>query len=934
MCDPNDVDNPIYMYINTITSDWIIPAYSAQSPVDNDGIYTKKGEAYFYCTNDINIIDAINAPDAQSNYASKIFSRTRTNFRIYISELENYYFSGINLLEGQSDKVTTFHTTVNNSADQSNEIVYIFDESVGGVIVPDTTSDVDFDMVLDDIQLSVTSSNCESVSFDGDNSTVTLSGNAADYELGFTYNDGATSLPWDHITVSGSNGETAEMSSNEDGYIYFSGNDLNGITISAKNDDTEENIMIYSDSDIIQISADENDDIKVMIDSNDDGIYDTDISDNNTELPTETTTEPSTEPSTEPPVTEPAGQEYLLGDVNGDGRVTSADARLILRCAVQLDSLSGTPRLLADLNRDNCITSADARLALRIAVRLDESQTITVETDTPPAPTTIPVTTLPATTLPAATTTAAPTTTELLSTTAPITTVVSEDETTTVPEEDTTQWSTEPLPPGPEEGTTAWVEEPLPSDDEDTPDIERLVQDARAQLFFDGEQAYYWRVPEIMLEGEEIEAVNEALWEAMYENALLPTLESSVNGFYVIGYGVIDYAWAVNGEVLSLWTICSSTEAEWREYSVYNISISEKAVLSTEEFLQEIGISSADYQADVEEALTAFHRESFGYDNMVVGSPDYLWAEEQLARTLSAENLASAVPFLNEDGALCLYCAVYSPGGAEFYYQLISVENHTALTPTNPDPDNLPSGDDSLDSTPYIVDDTCYIKATYYDYTGGAVAVSIVESAHVEESKTTVANSSNERIAHKYASRVFSEQDGSDIGIILEEEETLAGIELGYIFIINYNTSQYVSLPASIFGSLTGEESEEGLRLDAENSVLCAYLYPSLEDLSFYIQWVDGASYAVVTETAADGSYQRYYLRQVESGGYYLAEIIESYTAAGNMRSRLVIDTYDPEPVGYFPLDDLTAISAFNLNSMREFMDSLGIDEWSSFNNP
>ncbi len=84
--------------------------------------------------------------------------------------------------------------------------------------------------------------------------------------------------------------------------------------------------------------------------------------------------------STEPPVTEPAGQEYLLGDVNGDGRVTSADARLILRCAVQLDSLSGTPRLLADLNRDNCITSADARLALRIAVNLEESSTIVVTT--------------------------------------------------------------------------------------------------------------------------------------------------------------------------------------------------------------------------------------------------------------------------------------------------------------------------------------------------------------------------------------------------------------------------------------------------------------------------------------------------------------------------------------------------------------------------
>ena len=64
--------------------------------------------------------------------------------------------------------------------------------------------------------------------------------------------------------------------------------------------------------------------------------------------------------------------EAILGDVNGDSRVTSADARLVLRVSVQLETLSDDAALAAaDYNGDGRITSADARLILRAAVGLD-----------------------------------------------------------------------------------------------------------------------------------------------------------------------------------------------------------------------------------------------------------------------------------------------------------------------------------------------------------------------------------------------------------------------------------------------------------------------------------------------------------------------------------------------------------------------------------
>lgn len=61
----------------------------------------------------------------------------------------------------------------------------------------------------------------------------------------------------------------------------------------------------------------------------------------------------------------------IPGDADLDGKVTAADARLILRTAAQLDSLTGQAAKNADVNGDGKITAEDARLALRKAAGLD-----------------------------------------------------------------------------------------------------------------------------------------------------------------------------------------------------------------------------------------------------------------------------------------------------------------------------------------------------------------------------------------------------------------------------------------------------------------------------------------------------------------------------------------------------------------------------------
>lgn len=62
---------------------------------------------------------------------------------------------------------------------------------------------------------------------------------------------------------------------------------------------------------------------------------------------------------------------FATGDVTGDGSITAADARIILRISVNLDEIDMSDFMKADLDEDGKITAADARIALRLSVGLE-----------------------------------------------------------------------------------------------------------------------------------------------------------------------------------------------------------------------------------------------------------------------------------------------------------------------------------------------------------------------------------------------------------------------------------------------------------------------------------------------------------------------------------------------------------------------------------
>lgn len=70
---------------------------------------------------------------------------------------------------------------------------------------------------------------------------------------------------------------------------------------------------------------------------------------------------------------------YTLGDYNGDGEVSAADARDVLRTAAKLENTVESKIFIADIDTDGRLTAGDARRILRVGAKLEFLNVITVE---------------------------------------------------------------------------------------------------------------------------------------------------------------------------------------------------------------------------------------------------------------------------------------------------------------------------------------------------------------------------------------------------------------------------------------------------------------------------------------------------------------------------------------------------------------------------
>ncbi|MBQ6163642.1 MAG: hypothetical protein IJK23_04115 [Clostridia bacterium] len=87
-----------------------------------------------------------------------------------------------------------------------------------------------------------------------------------------------------------------------------------------------------------------------------------------------------------------ATSDVMTGDVDGNGKVTAADARLVLRMAAGLLKPTDRQKKAADADADNVVRAADARKILRVAAKLDSFGKAPNTTVPTTKPTTVPTT--------------------------------------------------------------------------------------------------------------------------------------------------------------------------------------------------------------------------------------------------------------------------------------------------------------------------------------------------------------------------------------------------------------------------------------------------------------------------------------------------------------------------------------------------------------
>ena len=177
---------------------------------------------------------------------------------------------------------------------------------------------------------------------------------------------------------------------------------------------------------------------------------------------------------------------------------------------------------------------------------------------------------------------------------------------------------------------------------------EGLVTDAFTYDYGDEWGAYAYHIPKIDRPEPGIQAVNDAIWRAFYDDVMdsdYGPLTAIHEGWSAEPYS-INYDWAVNGDVLSLWVWCSYS-GDCNYYTVYNVSLTSGRKIADSELLDALGLDQAKYYARMGQVLSDAFEQSCAF------CPEDELKQEQRQANNAAANIRAAQPYLGENGDLC-----------------------------------------------------------------------------------------------------------------------------------------------------------------------------------------------------------------------------------------------------------------------------------------
>jgi len=234
-------------------------------------------------TNYLNAIDYFTGEKNFNKIAENAYLYTvKGNFEMHSINgthiIENGMFSGTNTISDDGTVILELYADMESSDSLPPYSIALPNMDISYTITASKDS-TDFSLAYENYYLSAKSEQPGFATFEPDGKVLLMADRPGNSIVGLTANDGYTNLPWYTIEAESETATELSLELIEDG-VLVTGNDLNDITIRGINDNETRSLSFSTDKESALISERE-DELIILVDTDNDGVYDTPI----TEIP-------------------------------------------------------------------------------------------------------------------------------------------------------------------------------------------------------------------------------------------------------------------------------------------------------------------------------------------------------------------------------------------------------------------------------------------------------------------------------------------------------------------------------------------------------------------------------------------------------------------------------------------------------------------------
>ena len=182
---------------------------------------------------------------------------------------------------------------------------------------------------------------------------------------------------------------------------------------------------------------------------------------------------------------------------------------------------------------------------------------------------------------------------------------------------------------------------------------------------------YCYHIPRFDMDGDAAAEMNEKIYQDM-----MTVLEEQVYAWDYPGLGIMTYTWGQTEQLASVLIFTNPVYYHFPECYTYTIDTRTGKEMTFMEILAVYGYDESSFQAKVREVLDQYYEDwRVELQEGAYGdSFDFDFFDGQKEKALSDDNLLRAVPYVDENGNLCVVIPVYGIAGADYYYSRINLE--------------------------------------------------------------------------------------------------------------------------------------------------------------------------------------------------------------------------------------------------------------------